>query len=247
MGVSMKPGVAAGIPSVPFISLGEVKNVRSYRAALRQLASRAARGNTALAVYDDGGNVWLQVFGKTTSPATPAQLIYDQRIGRVAPPRDATGTPIKPGTAPFGNAIEPKIMDLISMATGQRFRAKRANAGGPDLIARELHASANEVQGEVLSPAVTKIVQTARALLRDWNAAGRSGVRNAQARRAKTLNELAARALRLMRGGGLTRYEIDILSGLFYGLERTAGGTGVPNALREFRQAAREHLGLSTV
>src|SRR5262249_28487031 len=59
-----KPGAiaAAVLGAIPRINFGEVKNVRSYAKALRQLAGREGRGNSALALYDDRGNVHLQVF-----------------------------------------------------------------------------------------------------------------------------------------------------------------------------------------
>ena len=239
MGMGMKPGVVSGLPPVPFIRLGEVKNVRSYRDALRQLASRDARGNTALAVYDNGGNVWLQVFGQPASTAAPKPLIYDHRVGRVAPPRAANGTPIRPGTAPFGNAIEPKIMDLIAMVTGQRFRAKRANAGGPDLVAREM-----ELEGETLSPVVDKIVQDGRRYLQAWRATPAT-LRSGKAARTKKLNELALRALNVLQGRGLSNYEIRILIGTFYGLEGVVRPDRTPKALQAFRAAAAQQLGLT--
>ena len=241
MGIGMKPGIVSGLPPVPFIRLGEVKNVRSYGKALRQLSTRDARGNTALAVYDNGGNVWLQVFGPPASPTAPKQLIYDHRVGRVATPRAANGAPIRPGTAPFGNAIEPKIMDLIAMVTGQPFRAKRANAGGPDLLAREL---AMEVQSEMLSPVVGKIVQDGRRYLQAWRATP-AILRGQQVPRAKALNALAQRALDVLEGRGLSPYEIRILIGTFYGLEGAIRPVGTPEALQRFRQASAQQLALT--
>ena len=241
MGIGMKPGIVSGLPPVPFIRLGEVKNVRSYRNALRQLASRDARGNTALAIYDNGGNVWLQVFGRPATATAPKQLIYNHRVGRVATPRGANGAPMRPGTAPFGNAIEPKIMDLIAMVTGQRFRAKRANAGGPDLVAREM---AMELQSEMLTPIVERIVQTGRAYVQAWRATPATS-RGGQVARAKALNALAQRALNVLQGRGLSPYEIRILIGTFYGLEGAIHPVGAPEALLRFRQAAAQQLGLT--
>lgn len=245
MGTSLKPGAIRTLPRIPFIRLGEVKNVRSYRRGLRQLASRDARGNTALAVYDDDGNVRLQVFGAGKLPAAPKRLIYNRQIGRVAVPRDAVGATIKPGTAPFGNAIEPKIMDLIALVTGQRFRAKRANAPGPDLIAREvLREITLELEGEALSPVVDRIVQTSRAYLRDWRnrSTGSAGERW---QRTKALGALAARALAVLQGRGLIRYEIDVLLGVLYGLESVVRPVNSPDPLRRFRHVAAQRLGIA--
>lgn len=241
MGIGMKPGIVSGLPPVPFIRLGEVKNVRSYVKGLRQLSLRDARGNTALAVYDNGGNVWLQVFGQPASPTAPKHLIYDHRIGRVALPRAANGAPLRPGTAPFGNAIEPKIMDLIAMVTGQRFRAKRANAGGPDLVPREM---AMEVLSETLAPVVDKIVQDGRRYLQAWRVTPVTSD-GGKAARTKKLNELALRALNVLQGRGLSDYEIRILIGTFYGLEGVVRPDRAPKALQAFRAAAGHQLGLT--
>lgn len=241
MGIGMKPGIVSGLPPVPFIRLGEVKNVRSYGKGLRQLSLRDARGNTALALYDNGGNVWLQVFGHPASPNAPKHLIYDRLVGRVTLPRAANGAPIRPGTAPFGNAIEPKVMDLIAMVTGQRFRAKRANAGGPDLVAREM---AMELESEALSEVIERIVQAGRAYLQRWRATPATS-RGGQVQRAKALNELAQRALNVLLQRGLSDYEIRILIGTFYGLEAAIRPVAAPYALQRFREVAGQQLRLT--
>jgi len=227
---------AATLGRIPFINFGEVKNVRSYDKALRQLAGRPGGGNTALALYDDRGNVHLQVFQPQPGGAVP-QMVFDRTVGRVALPRTRAGAPITPGTAPFGNAIEPKVLDLIAMVTGQRFRGKRANAPGPDIVNRELELINELLETEILSPVVEKIVQTGRGALHSWRSTPAT-LKHERARRVRQLNELATRALRLMPR--LTRDEIDTLIGVFYGLERAAGAT--PVALSQFRSAAAARL-----
>ena len=201
---------------------------------MQQLASRQRGGNSALALYDDKGNVHLQVF-QPQGTGVP-NMLFDRVIGRVAVPRRSDGTPITPGTAPFGNAIENKVLDLLAMVTGQRFRQKRANAPGADIVNRELEAITHLLQSEVLSPAVDKIVRTGQGALRDW--ATQPTFKHERARRVKTLAELAARALRLLPN--LSPVEIDILIGVFYGLERAAGAT--PDSLRQFRAGAASRL-----
>ena len=145
-----KPGAVTNLGPIPFINFGEIKNVRSYRSALRQLAGRRTNGTSAIAVYDDQGNVHLQIFqpppykkptpGVTPPPPPAAKIIFDKGIGRVATPRFPNGIPMIPGTAPFGNAIEPRILDLLRLVTGQAFRFKHSNAHGPDIMAREAAA-----------------------------------------------------------------------------------------------------------
>ena len=243
-----KPGAIslAQLGNIPFINFGEVKNVRSYREALRQLAGRQRRGSTALALYDDNGNVHLQVFDKQTSPSVAPQMVFNKTVGRVLPPRTKAGVPITPGTAPFGNAIESKVLDLIAMVTGQRFRSKRANAPGPDIVNREIAVLSELLEAEVLSPVVERIVRPARDALRRWSQAP-SENRGQQVARMKGLNEFARRALQLMPR--LTREEIDILLGTFYGLEVAAGRVEdrpVPPALAQFRAAAAQRLGIAT-
>jgi hypothetical protein len=129
---------------VPPFRRGEIKNVKSYRQALRQLAARGdVPGNTALALYDDAGNVRLQVFGTGTGGVR--RIIFDRGIGRVPVPGASP-----PGAAPFGNRIEPSILRLLGRVTGQRFRPKAPNAPGPDIEAMEMMGEALELPGEVL-------------------------------------------------------------------------------------------------
>ena len=128
----------SGTPRIPRIRRGEIKNVKSYREALKQLATRPdVAGNTALVLYDDAGRLHLQVFKKDERGVRT--IGYDRPIGSVTIPIG-----VRPGTAPFGNAIEPLILAHLARITGQRFRSKRANAGGPDIDAYELME-----QGEV--------------------------------------------------------------------------------------------------
>lgn len=243
-----KPGAIslAQLGKIPFINFGEVKNVRSYDKALRQIARRERRGSSALALYDDKGNVHLQVFAPQTSPSVAPQMVFNRTVGKVAVPRTQTGAPIPPGTAPFGNAIESKVLDLIAMVTGQRFRSKRANAPGPDIVNRELAVLNELLEAEVLSPVVEKIVRQGRAAMARWRKEPSTNVSN-QVARMKGLNEFARRALQLMPR--LTREEIDILLGVFYGLEAATGKIQkrpVPPSLAQFRAAAAQRLRVAT-
>ena len=112
----------------PPIALGEIKSIDAYTAALRQLAGRGpVAGNTALALYDEAGNVTLQVYAAGSSGTY--RIIWEGGIGTVP----VSGVY---GTAPFGNAVEPWIRDLVGNATGQTFRFKAPWWGGPDLIPR---------------------------------------------------------------------------------------------------------------
>jgi hypothetical protein len=59
-------GIPIGPPSLnaPQITMGEIKSINSA-AGLKQLAGRThGTGNTALVVYDNEGNVFMQVFQK---------------------------------------------------------------------------------------------------------------------------------------------------------------------------------------
>jgi hypothetical protein len=103
----------------------EIKGLRSYRTGLRQLAARKQpSGDTSLVVYDDVGNVHMQVFGDRNGRR---QIVWEGIIGRVPPPP-------RGGTVGHGNAMEPLIRPLVEQTTGQTFLPHRPNAGGPDLV-----------------------------------------------------------------------------------------------------------------
>jgi hypothetical protein len=107
------------------VDLVEIKGLRSYRTGLRQLAARKQPGgDTSLVVYDDRGNVHMQVFGVRNGTR---QIVWEGIIGRVPPPP-------RGGTVGHGNAMEPLIRPLVERTTGQTFLPHRPNAGGPDLV-----------------------------------------------------------------------------------------------------------------
>ena len=125
-GSKKTPGLESGPP--PKIELGEIKPIKSYVAGLYQLNWRGARGNDALVTFDNAGNVNLQVFGDPKGTGVK-RIIWEDNIGRVTPPPGAT-----PGTAEFGNQMEPLVRDLVSETMNQSFKAKPSNAPGPDLV-----------------------------------------------------------------------------------------------------------------
>jgi hypothetical protein len=83
-------------------------------------------GADALVVYDDLGNVHMQVF--EPGPGGVRRIVWEGSLGRVRRLPSAA-----PGSAQFGNQIEPWVRGMVQRATGQRFRRKRSNAPGPDL------------------------------------------------------------------------------------------------------------------
>lgn len=117
---------------VPRFTVGEIKGLRSWTRGAYQLSGRnAGRGNDALFVYDDKGNVHGTVFKQ--DPITKVRVpIWEGTLGRVAIPR---GT--QPGSARRGNLIEDRIRRLIQRRTGQRYQKKHPSARGPDLTPRK--------------------------------------------------------------------------------------------------------------
>lgn len=124
------PPAARPTKPPPRIRIGEIKGIRSYAAAVRQLSARGlAEGNDAVVVYDDIGNVHMQVFRPDATGVR--RIVWDGRLGRVRklPPH-------VPGHFRFGNLIEEQVRQMVSRWTGQRFVKHRPNASGPDLVAR---------------------------------------------------------------------------------------------------------------
>ena len=210
---------------VPRIRRGEIKNVKSYRAALRQLARRPdVAGNTALVLYDDAGNIHLQVFAKDSSGVR--QLTYDRPVGRVPVP-----VGVRPGTAPFGNAIEPFILRLLGRLTGQSFRPKRPNAGGPDIVGEALYEWERETSA--VSPAVSAFVRGMRAAAQSW-----AGVRGSAKERASRRGYVITQTRPMLAGiATMTPREIDLILGVLTEVERHLGGN-LPDIVRNFRRAA---------
>ena len=210
---------------VPRIRRGEIKNVKSYRAALRQLASRPdVAGNTALALYDDAGNIHLQVFAK--DPSGVRRLTFDRPVGRVPVP-----TGVRPGTTPFGDAIEPLILGLLGRLTGQSFRPKRPNAGGPDIVGEVVAEWERETGG--VSPAVDVVVRKLRHAAREW--AGNRGSAKERSNRRDFVYHLMRPMIDNI--ATLTPREIDFILGALTEVERHLGGT-LPHSIRNFRRAA---------
>ena len=210
---------------VPRIRRGEIKNVKSYRAALRQLASRPdVAGNTALALYDDAGNIHLQVFAK--DPSGVRRLTYDRPVGRVPVPPG-----VRPGTAPFGDAIEPLILQMLGRLTGQSFRPKRPNARGPDILGEVLGEWEHETGA--VSPAVSDFVRRTRAAVQSW-----AGVRGSQADRSRRRGAFIKDMRPMLAGvATMTPREIDLILGVITEVERHLGGN-LPEIARNFRRAA---------
>ncbi|MDQ3837068.1 MAG: Ig-like domain-containing protein, partial [Thermoproteota archaeon] len=112
--------------------LGEIKSIASYSKGLLQLAGRGdVDGNTALVLYDEVGDVFMQVFAKNSKGAR--EIVWEGPIGKV------TDLPEVPyGTGPFGNAMEPKVKEIVEKYTGLEFKPKAPNAGGADLVLNEI-------------------------------------------------------------------------------------------------------------
>jgi hypothetical protein len=210
---------------VPRIRRGEIKNVKSYGKALNQLAQRPdVAGNTALALYDDAGNIHLQVFAK--DPSGVRQRIYDRPVGRVPVPAG-----VRPGTAPFGNAIEALILALLGRLTGQSFRPKRSNAGGPDILGEVLGEWERETSA--VSPAVSGFVRAMRAAARSW-----AGVRGSAKERASRRGYVITQMRPMLAGiATMSPREIDLILGVLTEVERYLGGN-LPDIVRNFRRAA---------
>jgi hypothetical protein len=217
---------------VPRIRRGEIKNVKSYRAALRQLASRPdVAGNTALALYDDAGNIHLQVFAK--DPSGVRRLTYDRPVGRVPVPAG-----LRPGTTPFGDAIEPLILQLLGRLTGQSFRPKRPNAGGPDIVGEALNEW--ELETSAVSPAVSAFVRGMRAAAQRW-----AGVRGSAKERASRRGYVITQMRPMLAGiASMTPREIDLILGVLTEVERHLGGN-LPDIVRNFRRAALARRGMN--
>jgi hypothetical protein len=217
---SVSPGV------IPKIQRGEIKNVKSYRAALRQLAARPQpAGNTALALYDDAGNIHLQVFGPDA--AGVRRLVFDRAIGAVPVP-----LAIPPGTARFGNAIEGSVLKLLSLATGQPFRSKRANAGGADIEAGELASRG-------VSARVRGWVEGTSRVAREWETRP-AGSARAEAERVRWAGSRARRMLALI--DTLSAREVHLVARALGALEAALGRRHA--WIRRFRRAARGQLGV---
>jgi hypothetical protein len=131
---SQAPDFVVLSTGAPAFQLGEVKSIKSYGRAVRQLSQRSSASRTALALYDyddvteEGVAVYLQVF--EPDAAGTYRITYDGLVGRVRPPEG-----VKPGTGPYGDAIEDPIRRLMEEVTGQGYDAKAPNAGGADLVA----------------------------------------------------------------------------------------------------------------
>jgi hypothetical protein len=124
----MQHGLSRANP-LPPIALGEIKSERSYVAGLYQLSGRGqVSGLTALVTYDYSGRVRAQIF---QSLGTTSHIVFEGYVGQLRQLPTA-----RPGTGPFGNAIEPHIRHMIEQATGLSFRPKSSNEGGVDLVPR---------------------------------------------------------------------------------------------------------------
>lgn len=238
MAVTSAPAPATarrpGAP-IPRIRRGEIKNVASYRSALRQLATRPdVEGNTALVLYDDGGNLHLQVFGRSTDGVR--RLAYDGAIGRVPVPGG-----VRPGTAPFGNALEPLILAQLARLTGQRFRSKRANAGGPDIDAYETGGAGVALDGLCIQAhRIAQAIRTRRGAAERMQEPQRSLViAGARRRGAEWLARVVRQLERVL--GSIPRERIDLLVGCLARVEHAMGTSS--GSLERLRRAAAGRIG----
>jgi hypothetical protein len=204
---------------VPRIRSGRMLSLRALREGLDSSPRRVSGSPDATVVYDDQGNLHLQVFQSDESGRRT--IIYSQGIGQVPAPQG-----IAPGTTRFGDALEPLILSHLSGLTGQLFRSRRWNP-------REV-----PVEGEMqeVSPRVHRWAIQARQTARDWRGQGmgpspsREGWVNSQASKMAAIID------------DLTGREIDIIIGALTALERVIGKT--PNAVQRFRSLAAARFGL---
>jgi hypothetical protein len=194
-------------------------SLRALREGLDSGPPRDNGGPTANVVYDDRGNLHLQVFQPDRSGGVA--VIYSQRIGRVPAPPGIT-----PGTTRFGDALEPLILSRLTELTGQLFRSRRWKP-------RDL-----PLEGELqeVSPRVHRWAIQARQTARDWRSQGPGSSPS----REGWVNSQAAKMAAII--DDLTGREIDIIIGALTALERVIGKT--PNAVNRFRSLAGRRFGL---
>lgn len=121
------PGRGHNLPWGPPPELGEIKPIRAYRKGLNQLNLRDAKGRDVLVTWTDDGRVHMQLFD--TNAAGTRVIIKEGWIGKVDVP---TGIP--PGTTQMGNAMEPRVLDLMERVTGWDLKRFGPGYTGPDVV-----------------------------------------------------------------------------------------------------------------
>jgi hypothetical protein len=204
---------------VPSIHSGRIVSLREFREGFDSTPRRDEGRPQAIVVYDDQGNLHLQIFQRDRSGRLA--VVYSRHIGQVPTPPG-----IVPETSRFGDALEPLVLTRLSQLTGQLFRSRRWKPRDYPI----------EMEMQEVSPRVHRWAIQARQTARDWRSQGmgpspsREGWVNSQAAKMAAIID------------DLTGREIDIIIGALTALERVIGKT--PNAVKRFRSLAGQRFGL---
>jgi uncharacterized protein YukE len=123
----MKDGTELASTTWPKVELGEIKPIASYEKGLIQLNGREALGNDALVTWTDDGWVHMQVFG--TDASGTKVIIQEGSLGQIT-----NLPPLPAGTAPYGLAMEPLVLDRVEQATGWNLTRFGPGYTGPDIV-----------------------------------------------------------------------------------------------------------------